>query len=108
MALLSCVARQLNSSVRVRGLVMLVVIAALAACRGENPPRDYQNAPPAMTHPPQSKAESPAEKGLPQPLPETSTGGEGKTAVDTPITPPATGTGTTTIKDQPPATKTHT
>ena len=81
-------------------LLLGCLVLALAACRGENPPRDYQNNPPAMTHPPQSKAESPAEKGMAQPKPEQSTGAEGTAAPYEPAT--------TTTADTPPVTKTHT
>ena len=82
---------------------MLLIIAALAACRGEPVPRDYQNAPPAMTHPPQKKSDTPAQHGMPQASPEPSTGVEGTAAPTQPVGPPAT---TTTMPDTPPVTTT--
>lgn len=91
---------QLNSSISVRHFAVILVLA-LAACRGENPPRDYQNAPPAATHPAQTREESPAAKGMPPPTPEPSTGVEGTATGET-------STVTTTIKDQAPVTTTHT
>jgi hypothetical protein len=85
------------------------VLLILAACRGENPPRDYQNAPPAMTHPPQSKQETPAAKGVETVAAEPSRGAEGKAITGQPVNPPITGTAaTTTVKDQTPVTATHT
>jgi hypothetical protein len=83
---------------------MLLIIAALAACRGEPVPRDYQNAPPAMTHPAQSKDETPTQHGMGQATPEP-TSGEGTAAPTEPISPPVT---TTTMGDTPPVTTTTT
>src|SRR5436305_14870 len=40
-------------------IIAASVLLLLSACRGEKPPRDYQNAPPAMTHPPTSSAQTP-------------------------------------------------
>ena len=65
-------------------------------------PRDYQNAPPAMTHPPQTKSDTPTAHGMPGPAPEPSTGAEGKTNPYKPVTPPPAAT--TTVKDTPPTT----
>ena len=59
-----------------RALVMTLVLAA-AACRGEKVPRDYQNAPPAMRHPPTSSAQTPTANGMRGPGPEPSKGAEG-------------------------------
>lgn len=56
------------------GLVVL-----LAACRGEKVPRDYQNEPPAMTHPVTSSTQTPTAHGLPGAAPQPSTGVDGKT-----------------------------
>lgn len=75
----------------------LLLAVVLAACRGERPPRDYQNNPPAMTHPVDSSAQSPANQGMPGPKPEPSYGPEGKT------TQPVTATTTTTLPDQAPS-----
>jgi hypothetical protein len=88
--------------------IFIALALALGACRGESPPRDYQNAPPAMTHPPQNKGESPAAKGMPAPSPEPSSGPEERISATAPVTPPVTATVTTTIEDQAPPTKTHT
>jgi hypothetical protein len=54
----------------------LIALAALA-CGREAPPRDYQNAPPAMTHPVTSSAQSPANNGMKGAAPEPSSGVEG-------------------------------
>lgn len=82
---------------------MLAIILALAACRGEPVPRDYQNAPPAMTHPPQNATQTPSEHGMGQAPPEPSSGAEGTSAPYQPVTPPAQPQ-TTTIPDTPPVT----
>jgi hypothetical protein len=64
---------------------MLSLLAA--GCRGERPPRDYQNNPPAMTHPVDSKSQSPAQHGMPGPGPEPSSGAEGTVAPNQPVSP---------------------
>jgi hypothetical protein len=60
--------------------VLKLVLAAAAlwllSCRGEPPPRDYQNNPPAMTHPVTNRAQSPAANGMPGAAPEPSRGAE--------------------------------
>ena len=83
----------------------LIVIAmlALAACRGEPVPRDYQNAPPDMTSPPASQSQTPSAGGMGQPTPQPTTGVEGPGAPYETVTPPETPT-TTTIPDTPPTT----
>ena len=72
------------------------------ACSREAPPRDYQNNPPAMTHPPTSSAQSPAANGMKGAAPEPSKGVEGKNVNRNPISPVAPPT--LTLKDQPPLT----
>jgi hypothetical protein len=57
----------------------------LAACRGEKVPRDYQNEPPAMTHPVNSSTQTPTAHGMPAAAPEPSQGVDGKTVK--PVTP---------------------
>lgn len=52
---------------------------AVVACRGEKVPRDYQNEPPAMTHPVNSSTQTPTAHGMPGAAPEPSNGAEGKT-----------------------------
>ena len=83
---------------------ILLIIAALAACRGEPTPRDYQNAPPAMTHPADSSAQAPSQHGMGQATPEPTSGVEGTAA------PANTQSGpdpkTTTMPDTPPVTTT--
>lgn len=79
-----------------------LLLVALAACRGESVPRDYQNAPPAMTHPPQSKSETPAANSGLQASPEPSSGAEGTAPASQPVNPPVTDSTTTTMKDQAP------
>lgn len=83
----------------------LILLIALAACRGEPVPRDYQNAPPAMTHPPQKQSQTPTEHGMPAAAPEPNSGAEGKNITRQPSspTPPST-----TMKDQAPVTATTT
>jgi hypothetical protein len=58
--------------------IVLAAAALLAACRGERVPRDYQNTPPAVTHPVTSSQQTPTAHGLPGPAPEPSSGVEGK------------------------------
>src|SRR4051812_35431399 len=97
-------ARALNSSVGMKFpsllavlLAVLIAVLLFSACRGEPAPKDYQNTPPAVTHPATTSSQTPTANGLPAPGPEPSTGVEGKTTL--PVTP---GT-TTTIKDQAPS-----
>src|SRR4051794_7997370 len=85
-------------------IVLAAATLSLLACRGEAPPRDYQNNPPAMTHPPNSKAQTPAQNGMPAPSPEPSSGAEGMSAPYKPKDPTAP---STTMKDQAPATDTQ-
>lgn len=56
-------------------------------------PRDYQNTPPAVTHPVTSSQQTPTAHGLPGPGPEPSKGVEGKSPA-----PPEK------LKDTPPVT----
>ena len=72
------------------------VTLSLLACRGEAPPRDYQNNPPGMTHPVTKKSQSPAQNGMPQPAPEPNYGVEGTAKPHDPK-----------LKDQPPVTDTQ-
>ncbi|HKO56989.1 MAG TPA: hypothetical protein VJ276_14025 [Thermoanaerobaculia bacterium] len=83
-----------------RTAVAAALVLALAACRGEPTPRDYQNNPPAMTHPVDSSAQSPSNQGMPGPKPEPSTAAEGKT------TQPVMQTTDTKLPDQAPTTAT--
>ena len=90
-------------------MVMIAIIAALAACRGEPVPRDYQNAPPAMTHPPQTQSETPTAHGGGQAPPEPSTGVEGTAGPyeqQTPSTTGTTATSSTSIENTPPVSTT--
>lgn len=66
-------------------------------------PRDYQNAPPAMTHSPQKKSQTPTQGGMPAAAPEPSTGAEGSniTRQPTEASPPSP-----KLKDQAPVTTT--
>ena len=82
-----------------RTLILAALIAALTACRGEPVPRDYQNAPPDVTHPPDSKKDAPSTGATGQASPEPSEGVEGPAAV-------STETSTTTMSDTPPVTTT--
>jgi len=88
-----------------RAWIVIAAVAAFASCRGEPVPRDYQNAPPAMTHPVDKKADAPVTHGMGQAPPEPSTAVEGTAAPYQPVAPPAQPT-TTTMPDTPPATTT--
>ena len=88
---------------------MAAIIAALAGCRGEPVPRDYQNAPPAMTHPADNKNQSPAQHGGGQAPPEPTAGVEGKAGAHHQLEPSATGTtatSSTSIENTPPVSTT--
>ena len=83
--------------------LLAIVIAALTGCRGEPVPRDYQNEPPAMTHPPLKQSQTPAAHGMPGATPEPNKGVEGRNITRQPANPvPAQ----PKLKDQPPATTT--
>lgn len=84
-----------------RHIVCLAAVAALAACRGEPIPRDYQNNPPAMTHPVTKSSDSPTAHGMPGAAPEPSKGAEGKNPSRQPISPVPP---TYTLGDQAPST----
>jgi hypothetical protein len=58
-------------------IIAASVLLLLSACRGEKVPRDYQNAPPAMRHPPTSSAQTPTANGMRGAAPEPSKGAEG-------------------------------
>lgn len=85
--------------------IALLTVVALVACRGENPPRDYQNHPPAATRPVTTSSGTPTAHGMPGAAPEPSKGVEGKNITGQPVS--AT-TPTTTIPDQAPTTTTKT
>ncbi|HET7712039.1 MAG TPA: hypothetical protein VFL80_08940 [Thermoanaerobaculia bacterium] len=79
-----------------RGFPFAIVIALLAACRGEPVPRDYRNNPPAMTHPVDKKEDAPSQHGMGASTPETATTATGQMLpTDSPGTA-TTGTATTT------------
>jgi PBP1b-binding outer membrane lipoprotein LpoB len=86
------------------GMRRLAIAAAsfliLAGCRGEPVPRDYQNNPPAATHPVTNSAQTPTAKGLPGPAAESTAAGNVSTAApNKPVDPTER---TATIKDQAP------
>jgi hypothetical protein len=86
--------------------IIAFLLLLLCACRGEKVPRDYQNAPPAMTHPPTSSAQTPAVNGMRGAAPEPSKGAEGPNITQKPASPIPP---TVKLKDQAPATTaTHT
>jgi len=95
-------AQALNSAILMRIYLSLILLAV--ACRREMPPRDYQNNPPAMTHPVTSSAQSPAQQGMKPASPEPSKGAEGKNVTRKPISPVPP---TLTLKDTPPVSTTH-
>ena len=80
-------------------LAAATVFLLLSCGRGEPVPRDYQNAPPAMTHPVTSSTQTPTANGMPGPRPEPSYGAEGTAAPNKPVSPIPP---TMTLKDQPP------
>ena len=80
--------------------------AFLTACRGEPVPRDYQNAPPAMTHAAQKKSDAPATSGMGQAPPQPTTGVEGTAGPYKAVTPPTETNTSTTLPDTPPTTPT--
>src|SRR6266550_1936166 len=85
------VAHHLNSTVPMlrSALAASAALLLLVACRGERPPRDYQNSPPAMTHPPTTSSQTPAANGMPGAAPEPNSGVEGKTLKPVkPVPPP--------------------
>jgi len=82
---------------------IVLIILAVAACRGEPVPRDNQNAPPDMTHPPQTATQSPPQHGMGKAPPQPSSGVEGTAAPYEPVTPPAQPQ-QTTMPDTPPVT----
>jgi hypothetical protein len=96
-------ARLLNPNVFVMRALIVAAIVLLTACRGEPVPRDYQNAPPDMTHAAQSKTDAPSTGATGQAPPEPTKGVEGPNPVSAPVTPPAQPT-TTTLADTPPTT----
>jgi hypothetical protein len=77
----------------------LSILIALSACRGEPVPRDYQNAPPAATHPVTSSNETPTAHGMPPASPEPSKGAEGINVTRKPTDAQA---GNQKLKDQAP------
>jgi hypothetical protein len=89
-------------------MVMIAIIAALAGCRGEPVPRDYQNAPPAMTHPAQTQSQTPSAQGMGQAPPEPSKGAEGTSAPNqpVPVTTDTTATTSTSVENTPPVSTT--
>ena len=95
-------AQALNSSISMRIYLSLILLAM--GCRREMPPRDYQNSPPAMTHPVTSSAQSPAQQGMKGAAPEPSKGAEGSNVTRKPTSPVPP---TLTLKDQPPVSTTH-
>lgn len=85
-------------------LTLTFLMLLLTACHGEKVPRDYQNNPPAMTHPVTSSSQTPTTNGMPGAAPETGTGGRGYAAPAKPVDPAAGATAT--IKDQAPSSPT--
>jgi len=83
-----------------RRIVFLAAVVALAACRNEPIPRDYQNNPPAMTHPVTKSSDTPTAHGMPGPAPEPSQGAEGQNPQGKPTSATAP---TLTIPDQAPS-----
>jgi hypothetical protein len=84
---------------------IVVALLALAACRGEPVPRDYQNAPPDVSHPAQTKTDTPAQHGAGDAPPQPSTGNEGTAGPYEPMTTDG-GTTATSMPDTPPTTTT--
>lgn len=87
----------------VRYAMLAALVLALAGCRGEPAPRDYQNEPPAMTHPPLKASQTPSAHGMPAAAPEPNSGVEGKNITRQPASPIPP---QPKLKDRPPATTT--
>ena len=87
--------------------VIVVVIFALTACRGEPVPRDYQNAPPDIGNAPQTQSQAPSQGATGDAPPQPSTGNEGTAGPYEQMTPSETPT-TTTLADTPPTSTTTT
>ena len=81
----------------------LAAAALLVACRGERVPRDYQNSPPAVTHPVTSSQQTPTAAGLPNAGAE-STAAEGKNVGGKAISPTSPNP---KLKDQAPSNVEH-
>ena len=92
-------AHTLNSAISMRKVSLALLPLLLSACRGEPTPRDYQNSPPAMTHPVTTSAQSPTANGMPGAAAESSSGAEGKNVGGKPTDPLAP---TGTMRDQAP------
>jgi hypothetical protein len=90
-------------------IVAATLLLLGVACRGEKVPRDYQNAPPAMRHPPTSSAQTPTANGMRGASPEPSKGAEGANITQQPTSATSP---TDKLGNQPPtataATATHT
>jgi hypothetical protein len=60
------------------GFPLAAAVTLLLGCRGEPVPHDYQNTPPAVTHPVTSSGQTPTAHGMPGAAPEPTSGVEGK------------------------------
>jgi hypothetical protein len=87
-------------------IIAASVLLLLSACRGEKVPRDYQNAPPAMRHPPTSSAQTPTANGMRGAAPEPSKGAEGANITQKPAS--ATSPNEKVGNQAPTTTTTHT
>ncbi|HEV7484335.1 MAG TPA: hypothetical protein VGQ65_01540 [Thermoanaerobaculia bacterium] len=87
-------------------IIAASVLLLFSACRGEKVPRDYQNAPPAMRHPPTSSAQTPTANGMRGAAPEPSKGAEGANITQQPSS--GTAPDTKLGNQAPTATATHT
>ena len=91
-------AQALKLDLVMRTLIVAAVVLALAGCRGEPVPRDYQNAPPDIGNAPQTRTDTPSAGATGEATPQPSTGVEGTVGSDT--------SGSTTMADTPPVTTT--
>ena len=90
----------------VKRIAVAIIVALCAACRGEPVPPDYQNAPPAATHPADDKSQAPSAHGMGQAPPQPSTGVSGTAAPEQPVNPTDVPPADTTMADTPPTTTT--
>jgi hypothetical protein len=98
----------MNEPRGVKRIFMILIIAALAACRGEPVPPDSQNTPGGVPAA-QTKSDTPAAHGMGQAAPEPTSGVEGTSGPYENVTPPADGSApTTTLEDTKPVTTTAT
>lgn len=74
----------------VANLYAAAVLLLLTSCRGEPVPRDFQNSPPGLSNPADSRSQTPTAQGQPVRAPEPSSGAEGTSGPYQPVEPSTT------------------